>query len=360
MSTLNIIGEFLNNWESQVNFAVARELTIALAETAPRGHASALLIATDTLAPTISHVKANVAKIPLRSNMLPLMWRSNQAARPLDGEFLHALSPLAPLRTRDEDDGSQSSVMIPHSLAWDAPDILPNGQARQIRSFTRRALKHADVIVTPTHTVAERLREVYGNAIDPQVLPVAAPKEYLAGDNPQERQKELGLPETYVLTNAFAGEIGRLEWILRAYEERPQLPPLVIINQIGQFDKSTWPVLDDRITVINLERLSDMGAILQGATAFALPQQFSDCAYPVYGALTQGVPIVHGGNPCITEITLESSVGGSSEANFAEALLQVTDDADERERLSILARDRSRSFSWPQTAWQLWELHANI
>lgn len=360
MPTLNVIGEFFHNWESEVNFAAARDLTLALADTAPRGYMTSLLIAADTVPPQLDNLRANVQKAPLFSSLLPVVWRNGQAARPLDGEFLHALSPLAPLRTREEDDGSQSSVMVPHSLAWDAPEVLPKGQARQIRSFVRRALKHADVIVTPTHAVAGKLRGVYGKAISPRVLPLAAPRALIAGDDARKRRTSLGLPEKYFLTNAAQGDIGRLEWILDAYDDDKDLPTLVIINEGSVFNPESRPELKDR--VISLENLSlaDKGAAIDGALALAMPQKVGDCFYIVYAALEQAVPVVFADSPSITEITLDGGLPAPEKSEFAKALATLHKDTVERERLSVLASDRSRVFSWHQTAWQLWEIHANI
>lgn len=365
MSTLHIIGEFFHNDESQVNFAAARDLTLALAETAPRGSASALLIAADTVPPVLDNPKSRVEKIPLRSSMLPLMWHSNQTARPLDGEFVHALTPLVPLRTRDEDDGSQSTVMVPHTLAWDAPEALPKGQARKIRAFTRRALKHADIIVTPTHAVAQRLREIYGQAADPQVLPLAAPSEYVACADAMSRREDLGLPAEYIVTTASPGETGRLEWLLRALESDPNLgrdnaTHLVIIDVMGKFDKTSWQVLENRITVLRPDRLSDFGAILSGALLLAMPQTAPGSLYEVYGALKNGIATVHAGASCIAEVTLDAGVAGDNEDEFIEKIRGLLADEAQRSKLGVLARDRSRSFSWSQTAWQLWQIHAFI
>ncbi|WP_217136013.1 mannosyltransferase [Leucobacter chinensis] len=365
MSTLNVIGEFLEGWEQSGQRASARELTIALADTAPRGCASALLIASNSEAPEIDHPKARVEVMSLHSSMIPLVWRGGPAARPLDGEFVHSLSPLIPLRQREEADGSQTTVTVPHTLAWDAPDVLPKGQAKQLRQHVKRAVKHADVILTPTHAVAERLREIYGAYISVQVLPLAAPREYLAPKNIVERLHTLGMPEHYFVSTAYPGETGRLEWILRTLEANPDLPPLVLVGPGAEADLSSWPVLADRVHQVMLTEESgaepgDIGAIIAGARALVLPQVIADCLLPIHGALNSGVPIVHGGAACMAETALDGATAGENEESFAEALTRVARDDEERARLSVLAQDRSRMFSWRTTAWQLWEVHANI
>ena len=51
---------------------------------------------------------------------------------------------------------------------------------------------------------------------------------------------------------------------------------------------------------------------------------------------------------------------GTDEESFMRELRLVLDDNETRERLAVLASDQSRMYSWGTTAWQLWEIHANI
>lgn len=360
MSTLKVIGEFFQSWETAAHRAAARDLTHALAEVAPRGYGASMLVASDTKAPELDSPKAQVDKMPLRSSILPMLWQTSAAARPLDGDFVHSLTPLIPLRSHAEDDGTQTTVTVPHTLAWDDPQIMPKSQARLTRLYTRRAIKRADVIMVPSHAIAERLREIYGTAATIQVLPLAAPEEFLADNAHAARRKELGLPERYLLTTAHSGDYGRLEWLLRAYEVHGDLPPLVVLNYIEKFDPSDWAVLGDRVIAHTAESLSDIGAVIGGAELLALPQQGCDSVYHLYGALAQGVPVLHAGATTIAEIALDASVGEDDEQEFAHQLTQLTTDAEELRQLSVHARDRSRTYSWHGTAWHLWEIHANI
>lgn len=273
---------------------------------------------------------------------------------------MHALTPLAPLRSREDYDGSQTTVTVPHTLAWDRPETLTRSLARTIRSFTRRAVKHADVIITPTHATARRIEALYGEQTPIQVLPLAAPREFLAGDDAATRRSDLQLPEEYLLTFAYPGEYGRLEWLLRAYEVSPHLPPLVVVNEIGNFDPASWSVLGDRVRVVSPRELADVGAIISGATLLVAPQCSGDTGYALYGALHAGVPIVHCGAENIAEVALDAGVLAETEVDLTDQLRGLTASPEERQRLSVLARDRSRNFTWASSAWQLWEIHANI
>src|SRR5690606_1594553 len=126
--------------------------------------------------------------------------------------------------------GSQTSVTIPHILAWEVPSLLGSTQARLFRAFTRRAVKLADVLLTPTHATARVLQRQYGEHLPVQVLPLAPPTEYLAGDDAADRRAALELPERYALTTAMPGEFGRLEWLFDALRADPSLPTLVVLD----------------------------------------------------------------------------------------------------------------------------------
>lgn len=460
MATLTLIGEPFPDADALAHAEAARELTQAVAETAPRGCSARLLISSKHEAPTFSTARARVERVPMRANMLPRLWRAGLTARPLDGEFVHAITPMVPLRSRDEDDGSQTSVTIPHALGWKAPDMMGASAARQYRAFVKRAVRYADVVVTPTHATADALYERFGSGITVQVIPVAAPRSYLRADDSDARRAALGLPARYIASTATACEVGRLSWLFGALEKDPALPPLVLVAELGsdatgaadtataaaddggaaeqrantgsesapgggagaamsataqtsahtaaqtpvatgsavtggadasagadptrgatsvitygaakraseprtatasQAPAITVPeALRDRVHVVHPRELADVGAVLSGAELLAVPQALIGAGYEVLGALAAGVPVVHADCAACTELALDAGVGAETEEEFAETLSRLSRDANERERLSVFAEDRSRTFNWADTARLLWELHANI
>lgn len=229
MTTLTVMGEPFPDWEAEVQRAAASDLVAALASTAPRACSTRLLLAKGRTQPRFASPKIQVDALPLAAGMLPMIWQSGASARPLDGELVHSLTPMIPLRARPGDDGSQSSVTVPHTLAWEAPHLLGSSQARLYRSFVRRAVKYADVLVTPTYAVAALLHEFYGESLPIQVVPLAPPTELLRPSDADERRAALGLPDRYVVTTAAATEHGRLSWVFAAMRADPSIPHLVIV-----------------------------------------------------------------------------------------------------------------------------------
>lgn len=435
MATLTLIGEPFPDAEAAAHAEAARQLARAVADTAPRGCSARLLVAADRPVPRFDSARASVERLPLGSSVLPTLWRAGVTARPLDGEMVHATTPLAALRAHGEDDGSQSSVMVPHALGWLAPEAMGATAARQYRAFVKRAVKHADVVLTPTHATAAALQERYGSNLIVQVLPLAAPSSYLASDDAAERRAELGLPERYIATTAAPGEPGRLEWLFQAMVADPALPTLTVIAGAVPFERAggtaggavhgappaaaagvlasaapmggAEPLLADspgaeaaasaaaaspgggsehmgtrtaepqdeavaavlqvvpeqlraRVRVVHPRELADVGAVLSGAELLALPQSLIGTGFEVLGAIAGGVAVLHGGCPVVAELALDAGVATDSPERFASELSRLCGNPAERDRLGVLAHDRSRGFTWFGTAMSLWELHANI
>ncbi|UOQ57679.1 mannosyltransferase [Leucobacter allii] len=374
MATLTLIADPFPDWEAEVQSAAARDLAQGIADTAPRSCSARFLVSRGLAAPEFSSPRIRTEQLPIRANMLPIMWQSGATARPLDGEFVHALTPLMPLRARGDDDGSQTSVTIPHSLAWEAPALLGSAQARLFRSFTKRAVKHADVIMTPTHATARVLQEHYGADLPVQVMQLAPPSEFLRPADDAERRAALGLPERYALTTAAPGEHGRLEWLFDALRADPALPPIVALEGVdpgpGVRERDKEPTapaalsvpeeLQGRVIVARPRELADIGAVLSGAVLLLQPQSFLGAGYTLLGALSAAVPVLHAGHPATDELVLDAGVSADGAGAFAAEFSRLFRDPEALARLAVLACDRSRGFSWRSAGWQLWEAHANL
>ncbi|PRI10190.1 glycosyltransferase [Leucobacter massiliensis] len=374
MATLTLIAEPFPDWESEIQRAAARDLARAVAATAPRGCAARFLVGRGSAAPEFESPLVRIERLPMRASLLPLVWQSGTTARPLDGEFVHALTPMMPLRSRGDDDGSQSSVTIPHAIAWESPAVLGGQQARLFRAYTRRAVKLADAILAPTHATARALQQHYGDHLPVQVIPLAPPAEFVPGPDAPERRAELGLPERYALSTAISGEHGRLEWLFDALRADPGAAPLVLLDGFDPSvphrdrdrdaaERSGPEIPEDlraRVIVARPRELADVGAVISGAALLAQPQDYAGTGYLTLGALRSAVPVLHGGHPATAELALDAGVAADSREAFVAEYSRLLREDGALTQLSVLACDRSRGFSWNGAAWQLWETHANL
>lgn len=365
MATLTLITDPFPDWEAAIHAAAARDLTEALATTAPRSCSTRFLMSKGTPEPNFASPLIRSEYLPFRPTMLPLLWQNGATARPLDGEFVHAITPMVPLRSHGDDDGTQTSVTITHSIAWDAPLVLGASQARLYRSFVRRAVKLADVLFTPTHATARALQEQFGADLPVQVLQLGAPSAYLRPDDAIERRAALGVPDHYAVTTATASEDGRLGWIIDALRADHSLPAVVVLDGLDPAASATAQAaipeeLQHRLLFVTPRELTDVGAVLSGASLLLQPQSYVGTGYTLLGALTNAVPVLHAGHPAAEELVLDAGLAAPSAGEFAAEFSRLFRDTNSLTQLAVLARDRSRGFGWNGAAWQLWEAHANM
>lgn len=358
MTAITVIGDPFPDWQEPIQRHAITDLTRALANVAPRGCSVQFVQAKGTTAPDFNSPLITAVEIPLRVSRLPLLWQASATATPLDDSFVHSHTPLAPLRQRRPGDYTQNTVFVPHTLAWDAPELIGTGSARIYRRFVRRAAKYANVVFVPTHAVAEKLLSELEDPADVRVLPQAAPSCYTAA----VPTPLVTLPDAYIVTTATPGTAGRLEWLFTALEHSAALPELVILTGLGPEN----PALEipasirERVHIIPAETgdYTVVSQVLRGAQVLAMPEQFVGVGYIGYAALAHGVPILHTGPNTLSEVVLDAGATAATEDEFISELHRICGTANQT--LRLLARDRARGYSWEQTAWQLWETHANL
>lgn len=377
MATLSMIAEPFPDWEAPAHFAAARDLAQAISDTAPRGCSLRFLIGRGTTPPEFNSPRVAVEQLPMNAGALPLFWQSGATARPLDGEMTHAVSPMMPLRSRNEDDGTQSTLTVPHTLAIESPELYSGPQGRLLRAFLKQAARHADCIITHTHTAANLLQNRYGIDLPVQVIPPAAPTPFLAANDSAARRAALGLPERYIVTTAYDDEAGRLQWVYQALQTDRTLPHLVVLTGLDPAIVSKkapataelahrLPVeLTGRVTFVSSDDLSNVGAVISGATLLAQPQSFAATGYAIIAALMSRVPVLHAGTEPYNEYVLDAGIAEPETLGFVTALSRLFipspgDGTSELERLTVFAADRGRAFSWQAVGWQMWETHAAI
>lgn len=423
MAIINLVGDTFNDVDHAANTAALRDLTAALARTAPRACAVRVLLPKDTADFHTPNPRVSTVQIPLPAKMLPSIWQLGAAVKPIDGQMVHAFSPLTPLKAAQRRfEGSQITVSVPHLSAFNQDSELSPQQLKQQRAFIKRAVKYADVLIAPNFHIASRLQAEFG-ATNVRVASNAAPAEYMPTQNSAARRAQLWLPERYLAVTEPCHP-ARLDWLINAVKHNPLLPPLVIVepysqekapdsaanslsekpkdlpaisdtleiaaNDFSQTDAgahsgdlpaadaniSDTPKLLDiaansaestastpRIIRVKPTLLSDYGAILSGAELLVLPHYDLTMCYEVYGAIAAGVPILHAEIPAVAEIAVDAAAIFNDEQSLAEQLalfFDSTGNTTSLQHLRVLAADRSKVYNWDLTAAAIWEIHAAL
>ena len=125
---------------------------------------------------------------------LAAAWQLGITTSPGSG-MIHGTSLFAPLRKHDRAvDANQVVVTVHDVLAWTHPEALTAASVAWQKGMLKRARKHADAVVVPTHALAERLAHVadFGDRV--RVIGTAPRAGLVIGPDAGQRAARLGPP----------------------------------------------------------------------------------------------------------------------------------------------------------------------
>lgn len=381
MITLRVVVDELVSDEPGGARRYTEELTRQLIATAPRG-CEVEGILSNVSDEQLEEVRrrlpgiATLTRLPLARRELSLAWQSGLAVGGASG-MLHAPTLFAPLRKHDRLEHQQVAVTIHDTLAWTHPESLGTGATLWTRTMAKRARRHADAVVVPTHAVADRLAEFidFGDRI--RVIGGAPATTLRLPADADERAERLGLPERYAFTLGTVEPRKGLAPLIRAMA-RPEVQelPLLIAGPDRVGERSATGVAaasglpEDRVRPLGRLEDADLAVALDRATLFVYPSLAEGFGLPIVEAFKFGLPVVHSDDPALVEVAAGAGVvvqrpetAGDDAAyteRLAAAIGRVLSDGELRSRLSVLASDRARAFSWRDSAERVWQLHADL
>jgi len=332
------------------------DLAAGLVATAPSGCDVEAIVASGA-EPSLPGL-ASVRTLGLARRELAASWQLGLAPG-VGGGMIHSASLMAPLVRHDRvHDHDQTTVTLWDLQAWDAPDTLLKTTVAWQRGMLRRAVKHADAVVVPCHAVATRLGEMSKLRDRIRVIPGAAPTGFVVPLDAAARRAALALPAGYVVLTGTADSLregfraaaaaDRDAVVLDAREgSEPRLAELAAAAGLPE----------SRAHIRGVLPVEDRAAVFAGASALVATDPHPGWPWRVLEAMTLGVPVVavESGSHC--DVVAE---GGAvvAETDIADAVVDAVG-AGAR-RLSVLAADRSRAFSWLGAAERVWALHADL
>lgn len=336
--------------------AAAVDLAIGLVATAPAG------CSVEAIVPAGADVTVagidGVRTLAVGRRELAAAWQLGIAPG-VGGGLIHSPSLMAPLIRHDRvHDNNQTTVTIWDLQAWDTPDLLPKSMVAWQRGMLRRAVKHADAVVVPSHAVAERLAELAKLGHRIRVIAGAPPRGFAVPSDAVDRRVALSLPERYVvltgseasLREGFRGAVAAgLDAVVLDAAEGAEPRLAEVASAVGLPER--------RAHIRGLLSMKDRAAVLDGALAFAATSAVVGWPWRAVEAMALGVPVVavESGSHC--DVIADGGVLASAD-EIADAVADAA--AGGAARLGVLAADRSRAFSWASAAERVWGLHADL
>ncbi|MCY7403935.1 MAG: glycosyltransferase family 4 protein [Cryobacterium sp.] len=318
---------------------------------------------------------ANLHKTTLARRELAAAWALGVTASSGTG-LIHAPGLLAPLRRHNRaEDGTQIAVTLHDVLAWTHPSSLTPATVAWTKGMLKRARKHADAIVVPSHAVARQLTEIMDLGDRVRVIGGAVGRGLMLPAIPlvEERLQALGLPSQYILTSGSLDPRKAVTALITALglPGAPDLPLIVLgPDTWGELDLAS--VADEagltpgRVRALSGLSDSDLAVVIARASVFVYPSLEEGFALPIIEAFLLGTPVVHSDAPALVEaagdagVAVERSNGKDYPARLVEAVNRVLGDSVLRNRMSIFGGDRARAFSWRDSAERVWQLHADL
>lgn len=345
----------------------SRELARELVRTAPAGCEVAAIVpaGADAAALVERDVPgvADITRLALPRRELAAAWQLGIASGAPRG-MVHSPSLMAPLVKHDRvHDNEQSVVTIWDLAAWEHPDEVGRVAVAWHKAMLKRAVKHADAVVVPTHALAERLAEIARLGDRIRVIPGAAPLGFATPTDEVGRRRVLGVPSGCLVVFGGSAASARLDAAFAAIAEAGSDLPVVVLDTPDGDEPAVTRVAvtaglePERVVVRGALDAADRAAVLADAVALVAPR--TDGAYPwrVIDALALGVPVVAADSAVHREIILD---GGIVSDDISDALATALGSTNAVERLAILSGDRGRAFSWTGAAERVWQLHADL
>ncbi len=291
----------------------------------------------------------------------------------LGSGMIHSPSLLAPLRRHEREfDQTQIVVTIHDTLAWSHPKSLTPTSVAWHKAMAKRARKHADAIVVPTHAVAEQLADIIDFGDRVRVISGAVATTLIRPTESDERAAALDLPSEYILTVGTLDPRRGVASLISGLGQSgaPDLPLLVLgpdtwgeLSLAAVADEAGLP--EGHVRALGYLSDADLAVVLERATVFVYPSLHEGFGLPLVEAFTFGTPVVHSDDPALVEVAggagvaVERGKKGYPERLVA-GIVSVLDDGDRADRLRVAGQDRARAFSWRDSAERVWALHADL
>lgn len=331
-------------------------LTEGLVKTAPRGCVVSGIVPNGAEASVAG--LHDVRTLPLARRELAAAWQMGIAAG-VGGGLIHSPTLLAPLVRHDRvHDNDQTTVTLWDLWAWENPDALPKTSVAWQRAMLKRAVRHADAVVVPSHAMAERLAEITSLGDRIRVIAGAAPAGFREPADASRLREDLRLPERYV---AVTGNGESYADGFRA-AARADVDAVVLDARDG-----TGAALIELATSAGLpaERMhlpgglddSSRAAVLAAAGAMVATSAALAWPWRLIEAMELGVPVVAADSGVHSDVIADGGAVVPSD-QLDEALIDALGSG--RRRLQVLGADRARAFSWASSAERVWALHAEL
>ncbi|MCL6538765.1 MAG: glycosyltransferase family 4 protein [Acidothermus sp.] len=268
-------------------------------------------------------------------------------------EIFHGTNFVLPPRLR------AAGIVTIHDLAFVLHPDTVDAASRAYQVLVPRALRRADIVITPSQATADDLCRVYGYPPERvAVTPLGVDRAWTTA-RPLDAAARAAyrVPERYFLFVGTLEPRKNLSDLLLAHRQlcatAHDAPPLVVVGPEGWggVHVPTEDLATGRVIRLGFLPHEVLRALTAGATALVMPSRYEGFGLPALEALACGTPVVASDVPALREVTgglARYFPVGDPEA-LADALRHAEHDREDRDA-EARRRAWATEFTWERCA----------
>jgi glycosyltransferase involved in cell wall biosynthesis len=305
---------------------------------------------------TLPAPEASVVEVRQGGGLARVGWALGAAARRSRVDVLH-VQYMAPLHYRGP------LVVTVHDLSFLAmADTFRMRDRLALRTLVPRSIARARRVITDSEYSRRDIVATYGLQPDTvRVIGLAAAPRFrpLPDTEVHATLRRHGVEPGFVFSLSRLNRRKNLQCLLLAHaalRAHRVVPPLIIGGKPDPADQDVRRRLrsgpDNGVRWLGLLPDEDLPAFYAGSACFVYPSLFEGFGLPVLEAMACGTPVIAADRTALPELVAEAGllVDPESVDALSAALARVLDDRAFARSLGHRGVERSRGYSWPETA----------
>lgn len=268
------------------------------------------------------------------------------------------------------------TIITVHDLSWiKFPEVHPPTRVREMNRFFERGMKRARHIITDAEYIRQEFIQQFNYPADRiTAIPLGVSKSFKPFSQEQTRAaliKHELKHGNYILAvgtlEPRKNLIVAIDAFLLMPEELRHKYPLVIAGSkgwlLGDLEKKLSPLLKSgEIRLLGYVSQDELPQIIAGALTLIFPSIYEGFGLPPLEAMACGVPVIASNNSSIPEVVGDTGIllNSNDTQGFAAAITSLIENPALRARLSQMALERSKQFTWEQCALSTLEVYKKV
>jgi anaerobic magnesium-protoporphyrin IX monomethyl ester cyclase len=265
---------------------------------------------------------------------------------------------------------ARPTIITVHDIAYVRFSNMLN-KSRQIykKRILKFSIENADIIVADSFSTKRDIVEYYGtNEKKIKVVPLGVESRFRPISNVEEYRLKNNLPSKMILNVGTLEPRKNVVSLIKAFkklrEKRFEDYKLVIVGDKGWLYKQIFKEVEDsdlkkEILFLGVVSDEDLPMLYNCADIFVYPSLYEGFGLPPLEAMACGIPVITSNTSSLPEVIGDAGimVDPTDVTSLCENMYNLLKDRELRYHLSSKGLERSKLFSWDNTATQMLKIY---